>query len=48
MSVVVDASWAGMVRIRYVRQKMWHGWQSHWAWVAYRAKLQHPKDGPQK
>jgi len=38
ISVVVDADWAGIVRIDYVRQKMRHGRHSHWAWVAVRAE----------
>jgi len=38
VSAVIDADWAGVVRIRYQRQKMRHGRDSHWAWVAYRAE----------
>ena len=39
VSAVIDADWAGVVRIHYQRQKMRHGRDSsHWAWVAYRAE----------
>ena len=34
---MINADWAGAVRIHYVRQKLRHGKTSHWAWVAYRA-----------
>jgi hypothetical protein len=40
VSAVIDAEWAGVVRIDYVRQRMRHGRSSHWAWVAIRAEPQ--------
>ena len=38
LSAVIDADWLGVVRVHYQRQKMRHGKDSHWAWVAYRAE----------
>jgi hypothetical protein len=37
LSAEIDASWAGRVRLTYVRQLVRHRKHSHWYWLAVRA-----------
>jgi hypothetical protein len=37
MNVVIDAGWAGRVRISFLRYRYRSGRSNTWAWTAYRA-----------
>ncbi len=42
LTAVVDAEWAGVVRITYRRQFVKHRKHSHWYWQAVRADCSSP------